>query len=36
MVFVQLIFWLAVIALAYTYVGYPLLVWLVSLVRPAS
>jgi cellulose synthase/poly-beta-1,6-N-acetylglucosamine synthase-like glycosyltransferase len=34
MVFVQLIFWLAVIALAYTYVGYPLLVWLVSLVRP--
>src|SRR5437868_1042111 len=31
---VQLIFWTCVAALAYVYVGYPLLVWLVSKIRP--
>ena len=30
----QLVFWTCVIVLAYVYVGYPLLVWLVSKVRP--
>jgi len=30
----QLVFWTCVAALAYVYVGYPLLVWLVSKLRP--
>ncbi|HZH33594.1 MAG TPA: glycosyltransferase family 2 protein [Pyrinomonadaceae bacterium] len=30
----QIIFWISAAALVYTYAGYPLLVWLVSLVRP--
>ena len=32
--FTTAIFWLALLALAYTYVGYPLLVWAVSSARP--
>jgi cellulose synthase/poly-beta-1,6-N-acetylglucosamine synthase-like glycosyltransferase len=30
----QLVFWMCVLALGYVYVGYPLLVWVVSKVRP--
>ena len=32
----QIIFWTCVLVLAYVYVGYPLLVWLVSKLRPRS
>lgn len=30
----EIVFWLAAITLAYTYIGYPLLVWLISSLRP--
>ncbi len=32
----QVIFWLSVAALGYTYVGYPVLVWVVSWLRPQA
>lgn len=32
----QIIFWTSVFALVYVYVGYPILVWLVGLLRPLS
>ena len=34
LLFVTLLFWLALFALGYTYVGYPVLVWMVSSVWP--
>ena len=32
----KILFWLAAVALAYAYVGYPVLVWLVSRLRPRA